>query len=238
MLSGWPTASATSISDASRCMKQRRLATPVSGSSCDSRSSTQAAFAQHRDQPFLLGVRLLEFGRALRDALLEMTAIVLEVLECARVGERTRDLLAQLPHQMQIGVGVVPASVCCTLNRPSTMPSLTSGTASNEPVAFSVASARCSNSGGASSPILDDQRLRARNQPAEQAGVDGLEPRGQPNLVLVRAAGCPACVARDRRARDTTHRSGTGCVSRPGCARRDRRPGARPATQGRPRTGA
>ena len=41
MLSGWATASETSISADSRCRKQRRLAMPVSGSSCDSRSSSR-----------------------------------------------------------------------------------------------------------------------------------------------------------------------------------------------------
>ena len=66
----------------------------------------QAAFAQHGDQAFLLGVRLLELGRALGDALLEMPAIIFQVLEGARVGERARDLLAQLSHQVQIGAGV------------------------------------------------------------------------------------------------------------------------------------
>ena len=110
MLSGWPTASATSISAASRCMKQRRLATPVSASSCDLALQPQAALAQHRDQALLLGVRLLELRGALRDALLEMPAIVLQVLERARVGKRARDLLAQLPHQMQIG-GCVDAGL-------------------------------------------------------------------------------------------------------------------------------
>ena len=32
-----------------------------------------------------------------------MPAVALQVLEYARVSERARDLLAQLPHQMQIG---------------------------------------------------------------------------------------------------------------------------------------
>ena len=66
-----------------------------------------------------------------------------------------------------------PVCVCCTLNRPSTMPSLTSGMANNEPVSFSVGSARCSNSGGACrQSSTSSGSARAISQPNRPASMD------------------------------------------------------------------
>ena len=63
----------------------------------------QTLLAQQIDQARLLVVRLLELVRARRNLRLQTLAILLQLLERARVSRRRRDLLRELLHQMQIG---------------------------------------------------------------------------------------------------------------------------------------
>ena len=143
----------------------------------------QAALAQHRDQSFLLGVRLFELGGALRHALLEMPAIVLEVLESARVGERARDLLAQLPHQVQVRAGVDAGSRVLHTQQAQHDAVVDQRHGEQRAGRLHGFLGPLPQLRRRLSPVIDEQRLRARHQPAEQAGVDGLEPRGQPYLL-------------------------------------------------------